>query len=484
MKKRILIAVVVVLALAATASLVWANGFTIDGTLSTGEWDGCFWFTDNSEGPGTGYNDDPLPVFTGYLCFDDTNLYLAFDVQDTTPNTNRDFLYVTIDKPTAGVFNVPVDALYWGSTPPDNPSFFGEAYLTGDAFPWDRSQRGSTWGTVGGVETARTITATNRYYELMIPLTAIGASWGDTIGLKIQARGGQYLSATDPQVVNYYPNMPDGITPIRSDTRVEVEGNFALVTLADLLGPITSNVVANPNPAPADTPVTVTATVDDTTTGGSDIASAEYTLDGGLTYEPMSAVDIFDSPIEAVTATFPVPNAGVYDLCVHGKDAAGNTGPDDCIFLAVYDPEGGFVTGGGWIWSPVGAYVGTTLEGKATFGFVSKYQKGANVPTGQTQFQFHVANFNFHSTSYQWLVVAGAKAQYKGSGTVNGIPGYGFLLTATDGQINGGGGVDKFRIKIWDSGGVIYDNVLGALEDIDAADPQDIAGGSIVIHKK
>jgi hypothetical protein len=49
-------------------------------------------------------------------------------------------------------------------------------------------------------------------------------------------------------------------------------------------------------------------------------------------------------------------------------------------------------------------------------------------------------------------VVSGAKAQYKGTGTVNGQPGYGFLLTATDGQLQGGGGVDKFRIKIWDQG--------------------------------
>jgi hypothetical protein len=41
------------------------------------------------------------------------------------------------------------------------------------------------------------------------------------------------------------------------------------------------------------------------------------------------------------------------------------------------------------------------------------------------------------------LVIAGARAQYKGLGTVNGSGNYGFLLTAIDGQVNGGGGVDK-----------------------------------------
>ena len=45
--------------------------------------------------------------------------------------------------------------------------------------------------------------------------------------------------------------------------------------------------------------------------------------------------------------------------------------------------------------------------------------------------------------------MAGAKAQFKGTGTINGAGGYGFLLTVTDGQLTGGGGTDKFRIKIW-----------------------------------
>ncbi len=229
--KKLLVLVVIAVSL----TLVIAGGSaasppTIDGILSVGEWDDSFWFTDNSAGPGTGYDDDPFPVFTGYLCFDETNLYLAFDVEDTTPNTNRDFLYVTIDIPPAGVFNVPVDALYWGSVPA-NSSFFGEAYLTGDPFPSDRSQRGSTWGTDGGAVTARAIADEHRYYELEIPLAAIGASLGDTIGLKIQARGGQYTSTTDPQVVNYFPDVPGGITSVRTDTRVEVEGNFYQLTL-------------------------------------------------------------------------------------------------------------------------------------------------------------------------------------------------------------------------------------------------------------
>jgi len=153
--------------------------------------------------------------------------------------------------------------------------------------------------------------------------------------------------------------------------------------------------------------------------------------------------------------------------------------------IVIYDPNGGFVTGGGWINSPAGAFPAQpTLTGKANFGFVSKYVHGATIPTGETEFQFKVANLNFHSTSYEWLVVAGAKAQYKGVGTINNAGNYGFLLTAIDGQLNGGGGTDKFRMKIWDNnnnGAIVYDNKIGAA---DGADPSTVlGGGSIVIHK-
>jgi hypothetical protein len=146
---------------------------------------------------------------------------------------------------------------------------------------------------------------------------------------------------------------------------------------------------------------------------------------------------------------------------------------------------GGFVTGGGWINSPSEAYLAdASLAGKASFGFVSKSVRGAATPTGSTEFQFRVANLNFRSETYQWLVVANARAQYKGTGTVNGVGDFGFLLTAIDGQINGGGGVDRFRIKIWDvvTGTMVYDNQLAAPDN---ADPTtSIQGGNIVIHKE
>jgi hypothetical protein len=176
--------------------------------------------------------------------------------------------------------------------------------------------------------------------------------------------------------------------------------------------------------------------------------------------------------------------AGVFTLIVSGTDDDGGVGSASTV-LIVFDPAAGFVTGGGTIVSPPGAYTADpSLEGHANFGFFSKYQRGAFVPTGETQFWFQAANFNFKATSYQWLVVAGFRAQYKGFGQVNDAGNYEFLLTVVDGQAPGGGGVDKFRLKVWDAATmvVVYDNVLGGSDDMDAANPQAIASGSIMIQ--
>ena len=91
------------------------------------------------------------------------------------------------------------------------------------------------------------------------------------------------------------------------------------------------------------------------------------------------------------------------------------------------------------------------------------------MPDGNTEFQNKAGDLNFKSTSYDWLVVAGMKTQFKGVGTINGAGTYGFMLTATDGSS------DVFRIKIWDvlTDAVFYDN----------GSQQPLGGGGIVIHK-
>ena len=173
--------------------------------------------------------------------------------------------------------------------------------------------------------------------------------------------------------------------------------------------------------------------------------------------------------------------AGVYTVTATVTDDDGGSDSQTFQYVVVFDPGAGFVTGGGWITSPAGAYAANpALTGRANFGFNARYHKGAQVPDGQTQFSFQAAGFNFHSTAYEWLVVAGARAQYKGTGTINGSGSYSFLLSVIDGQQPGGGGVDRFRLKVWGPGGVIYDNQVGDADDAPASTA--LGGGSIVIH--
>jgi len=224
---------------------------------------------------------------------------------------------------------------------------------------------------------------------------------------------------------------------------------------------------------------TIGAQFSDPATG--DAHTCQFVWDDGAQTGPAAAT----SGACSASHTYAAP--GVYEVAVTVTDDDGLSATGSFQYVVVYDPTAGFVTGGGWVQSAPGSYVADpALAGKASFGFVSRYKRGQSVPTGETQFQFEVANFRFQSVAYQWLVISGARAQYKGVGTVNGAGSYGFLLTATDGQVTGGGGVDRFRIKVWQvtSGAVVYDNVLGTTDTLTGANPQALGGGSVVIHAK
>ena len=109
--------------------------------------------------------------------------------------------------------------------------------------------------------------------------------------------------------------------------------------------------------------------------------------------------------------------------------------------------------------------------------------KTAQCDCGNTSFRFKVADFVFDSTSYDWLVIAGPKAQFKGVGSINGEGEYGFMLTAIDGDLPGGGGEHKFRIKIWDreTGNIVYDNMIDSPDD---ADPTTIITKGVINIQK
>ena len=256
------------------------------------------------------------------------------------------------------------------------------------------------------------------------------------------------------------------------------------VTVVEVnVAPVVTAITLPVNPVPIATAVGISAAFTDG--NASDAHSANISWDDGtITAEAVSEA----GGAGTVSAYHAYAAAGVYTVkaVVSDGNLSGtrSSALDVPAFVVVFDPSAGFVTGGGWITSPEGAFpANPVLTGKASFGFVSKYKPGASSPSGNTGFQFHAANFTFSSTTYEWLVVAGATAKFKGTGVVNGTGNYRFMLSAVDGHINGGGGVDRFRIKIWDlaSGDVVYDNQMGSSENSEASTA--LGGGSIVIHR-
>ena len=174
--------------------------------------------------------------------------------------------------------------------------------------------------------------------------------------------------------------------------------------------------------------------------------------------------------------------AGVYTVCLTVNDGALDS-EANCTMAVVYDPSAGFVTGGGWINSPVGAYTAkTSATGKGKINIESKYQKRGDLKS-EVEFELESAKFHFHSSSAQWMVISGAKAVLQGGGKVEkSNHHYGFTLTVIDGKLNGG--EDLFRIRIWDmdnGNAVVYDSQLGDATYADPTTP--LGGGSIVIHK-
>lgn len=253
---------------------------------------------------------------------------------------------------------------------------------------------------------------------------------------------------------------------------------------------VDSIAVTELEPVPVSTTVSFSADFSDVNSG--DTHSAHWDWGDGTSCDTISPTpgDVCTLTQGAGSGTVDGAHTyvdpGVYTVTLTVIDNAGLSGEAIYEFVVVYDPEGGFVTGGGWIDSPPGAYIAdTTIVGKANFGFQSQYQNGVNVPTGNTQFKLKVADLDFNSTVYDWLVIASSKAMFKGDGTINDSGNYGFQITAIDEALAPSKDEDLFRIKIWDkdnNNALVYDNQVGEMDP--NADPTTVlGGGNIKIHQ-
>ena len=316
--------------------------------------------------------------------------------------------------------------------------------------------------------------------------------WGNPAGILI----GTAVNASTITINNnnIYNNNPNGVTN-KAAANVDATCNWwgdasGPHHLTNTLGtgnPVSDNVTFIPWNSGGGAPVIGTITINPVALGVLTELIATFTGPTGGT----ATIDWGDEDTETVnnadgtvTGSHTYASTGVYTVTVTITitNDCGSDSDTEFSYAVVYDPSDGFVTGGGWIDSPAGAYTSDpTLTGPANFGFVSKYKKRQSTPIGNTEFKFKAGNLNFQSGSYDWLVIAGAKAMYKGTGTINGTGDYGFMLSAIDEKLTPSTDIDLFRIKIWDDGGIIYDNKLGA--DDNAEPTTAIGGGQIVIHK-
>jgi hypothetical protein len=167
---------------------------------------------------------------------------------------------------------------------------------------------------------------------------------------------------------------------------------------------------------------------------------------------------------------------GSYDVMLAVADGRG--GVDTArTKVMVYDPDG-WVTGGGWVSSPAGAYAASSmLTGKLTFSLTVKYQTGASAPSGTFEAKMSSAKLEFRATSFEWLVIDGAKFSMVGRGTINGGGDYAFSVSGEDGASE-----DSIRICVWNraTGVMAYDNRAGSSAQGTAMAL--LGGGSLQVH--
>lgn len=191
-------------------------------------------------------------------------------------------------------------------------------------------------------------------------------------------------------------------------------------------------------------------------------------------------------PEGPISATHAYATPGIYTVTLAVTDDDGGAGQSEYRHVVVYDPNGGFVTGGLWVEPFVCPFTADRRNispgEKAHCEFEARYPKGATAPAGKVNFKYKAANIDFRSTGLRYLVISGACAHIRGSGTVNGRGGFDFILSAIDGRKPGAGGVDRFRVKIWDraTGEVLFDTQPGAPEG--ASPSMTLGGGSVQIH--
>ena len=169
-------------------------------------------------------------------------------------------------------------------------------------------------------------------------------------------------------------------------------------------------------------------------------------------------------------------SAGFYTISARVSDEDGGTSGEALFSDVVIFAPAGSTRGSGFYSVPGQG------NRKAHFTFDASYPGGGTMPNGAVKVWIPGLGKNFESSTIELLVVSGNRAQFWGTGTLNGAPAR-FRITAVDGNANHGGVADAIRVELWDASGatLLYDTQPGATRDAPVTTPTD--GGNIQIRR-
>lgn len=319
------------------------------------------------------------------------------------------------------------------------------------------------------------------------PIASVGGPYTGPEGASISLA----LSATDSDndPLTYSWNLGDGTTgtgPTPPANHVYADnGSYEItLTVSDGKGGTnTAQTTANiSNVAPAVFSFSVPNAPIAIGPGGVTVPIATTFIDPGSLDTHTATLDC-----GAVTVQSPAPNgttsgtctftsAGVYSVKLTVTDKDGDSDSEVGYGrVVVYDAAAGWVTGGGWVESAVGAYNAAATGSKLTFTVDARYTSATTI-TGRLDFKVSGGRLDFRSTTLDWMVISSGVARLQGRGTLNGAGDYAFEIIAVDGS-----STDAVRIRVWNAttNAVVFDSKPGAATDATTS----LSGGSFQIHQ-